>query len=207
MTYQRHTLCYLDLFAQPLIMEEMAHQTLLAHWLDQQFPLIFTYQPPQIQRKQVQLAIPYVDPKTQQKIRFSYLFPETVISHSTKPPTLQAIFPHIESTRTRNIRVYGSYCWQYLTQKKYVHPNSDLDLLIQYQSESLVELKRRFDGLRAQLPLIELDGEIQFPHLGNCSFAELLIPSSSETILFKSEYQIRLVSRDDLYAIFPTLLA
>jgi phosphoribosyl-dephospho-CoA transferase len=238
MIYQRHTLCYLAAHAKPVAANNVDH-SLLDYWIRNNFPLIVTRQPPHLSTEQIQLAIPYFDEQTQQKIRSSYLFAKSAISHIKPLPRLQELFPEGEvtwmqrsviqdlrhkspdyaslhqgyfdsayiSASKASMSIYGSYCWQYLTQINYVQSSSDLDVLISYQNESLIELDKLYHGLLKKLPVARVDGEVRFPSLGDCSWLELIQPSSADTLLFKSVNQIELVPRDRLYAAFPTLLA
>jgi phosphoribosyl-dephospho-CoA transferase len=202
MSYHRHTLCYLKPGVKPLASTD---DELLSGWLKHQFPLIYTHQPSHLGPNQLKLAIPYFEPTTQQKIRKSYLFSPDSISHSKALPELKEICPNLVLKSNSNLRVYGSYCWQYITQHPYVQPSSDLDLHIEYTGESLAELAQLYSKLKNVLPIKSIDGEVRFSYFGDCSWLEL-IEASSENILFKSEHHIRLLAREELYAHVPTLL-
>jgi len=204
MSYQRHTLCYLKSDAKPLASTD---DTLLAYWIKQQFPLIYTHQPLHLGSMQVKLAIPYFDQVTQQKIRRSFLFSPTSISYSKALPELTELFPDLKHTTNTLMRAFGSYCWQYITQHHYVQSSSDLDVQISYTAESLTELTQLYSYLKDALPIKSLDGEIHFPNMGDCSWIELIQQGSCGTLLLKSEHQIRLVPREELYATFPALIA
>ncbi|HHL3493372.1 TPA: malonate decarboxylase holo-[acyl-carrier-protein] synthase [Legionella pneumophila] len=206
MTYQRHTLCYMEPHAKSLTSNTTENTNLLDYWLSQNFPLIFTRQPHSLDPGQIQLAIPYFNPVTQQKIRVSYLFAESFISYTKELPNLKELFPQLDINTLITMKVYGSYCWQYLTQKPYVQSSSDLDILIYYNNESLIELINLYSELRDKLPMTPIDGEVHFPNIGDCSWLELIRSSDTTTLLFKSINQIQLLPREDLYAVFPTLL-
>lgn len=203
MNFKRHTLCYLKPEAEPL----NGTSALLTDWLRQQFPLIYTHQPASLTEQQIKLAIPYYMADTQEKIRESFLFAPEAISHCSTLPHLKELFPNLDLEFNSVIYVYGSYCWQHITQHPYIHPSSDLDLQLLYTAESLDELILLHHILRDKLPIHSLDGEVRFPHFGDCSWQELIHKPFSSTILFKSERHIRLVPREELYAIVPTLLA
>lgn len=207
MILQRHTLCYLKPDAKPLSTDAQHDPALLRYWNNQKFPLIYTHQPHYLGLNQVKLAIPFVELATKKKIRMSYLFSQTSISYSTQLPKLTAVFPDSVLETSASLYVYGSYCWQHITQHPYVHATSDLDVQILYASESLRELTELYSMLLNALPIKSLDGEVSFADIGDCSWLELIQASSCDSILFKSEHQIRLVPREQLYAIFPTLLA
>lgn len=207
MIFQRHSLCYLKADAHPLIAKSGGDDALLTFWQEQQFPLIFTHQPSHLGTNQIKLAIPYFEPETQKKIRTSYLFSPTAINYSTSLPYLKELLPNLTLQSKSILRVYGSYCWQYITQHPYVQPSSDLDVQITYVKESLNELAQLYNTLSKIMPMNSLDGEVRFATIGDCSWRELIEKTSSEHILFKSTHQIQLISREQLYAAIPTLLA
>ncbi|STX29760.1 nucleotidyltransferase [Legionella beliardensis] len=207
MSYQRHTLCYLQPDTQSIVSIAPQENNLLQYWLLQGFPLIYTYQPPHLKPDQVQLAIPYFKIATQEKIRMSFVFSHLSIIQSKPLPSLNEVFPSLNFKSTIAMRVYGSFCWQHLTQQPYVRPSSDLDIQILYSSESLIELNHLHSILRQCLQIPAIDGEIRFPNFGDCSWLELIESSAGENILFKSTQQIYLLPREKLYAAFPTLLA
>lgn len=202
----RHNLYYLASHTKPLSTHSPYELQILDYWLTHRLPLIVTRQPPLTHCNQIQLAIPYFELKQQKKVRVSYLFSKSSLFQSKELPTLQEIFPEIE-LGSPNIRVYGSYCWQYLTQLPYVQATSDLDLLIDYSAQSISELISLYTDLAHQLKIANLDGEVRFPGIGDCSWRELIQTKSSDTILIKSTQQIELLSRDQLYELFPALLS
>jgi phosphoribosyl-dephospho-CoA transferase len=206
MNYLRHTLGYLKKDTKPLASHSLEHRELLDYWLKQQYPLIVTRQPESTHREHIQLALPYYNPQQQKKIRASFLFSRSSIIKTQELPSLQELFPSVMLPTNMLISVYGSYCWQYLTQQAYVQASSDLDVLISYSGQSLRALSTLYHYLSDQLPISALDGEIRFPQLGDCSWQELIQTENSDSLLFKSEHQIKLVQRDHLYAKVPTLL-
>ncbi|KTD24664.1 malonate decarboxylase holo-[acyl-carrier-protein] synthase [Legionella maceachernii] len=207
MIYHRHTLCYLEKGAKPLSPIQKRERELLDYWLEHQFPLIYTSQPKELKPGLVQLAFPFFDLSSQEKRRFRAHFDSIMIREVRSLPTFQEVFPQVTLKLNTDIKVYGSYGWQHLTQLCYVHPNSDLDLLLLYEKHSLTELAELYWKLKQILAISRLDGEIRFPHFGDCSWLELIQPNSSATILYKSAQHIKLISRDYLYAQVPTLRA
>lgn len=204
MSYPRHTLCYLDKTAQAISRHSDHEQAFLTAWIAKGFPLITTRQPPSVSEEQIQLAIPAVDPLTQQKIRMRYLLSKSAIQKHTLLPSLSELFPQIPKDYPF-IRVYGSYCWQYLTNHITVRPDSDLDLLIDYTNQSIASLAALHPLLAGFISPIKIDGEVRFPQLGDCSYIELIHKQEIPTLLFKSEQGVELISRDYLYARFPAL--
>ncbi|ACI93977.1 holo-ACP synthase, malonate decarboxylase-specific [Afipia carboxidovorans OM5] len=93
-----------------------------------------------------------------------------------------------------SVRVVGSLAWQYLTGEIYLHPRSDLDLVIHPTSMA---------QLRALLQILEdsdlspgprIDGEIVAPSGEAVAWRELL--SSSRDVLVKDIRGPRIASRD-----------
>ncbi|AMP89002.1 malonate decarboxylase holo-[acyl-carrier-protein] synthase [Legionella pneumophila] len=207
MNYLRHTLCYLDKNTTTAILPSPEQIDLLQYWLKCDYPLIVTRQSENIPCGQIQLAIPYFIPARTQKLRASYVVDDSWVISTKALPSLQEIFPSLELDTSSKIQVYGSYCWQHLTGEQYVQPSSDLDLLISYDNQTLLNLSALQKHLQKTLNIDCIDGEIRFPALGECSWAELLQIQSSDSILFKTTKKVILVKRESLYANFPTLLA
>ncbi|KTD45264.1 nucleotidyltransferase [Legionella quinlivanii] len=201
MRYLRHHLCYLNKRAVPEINCSPENLNLFKHWLGCGYPLIMTRQPPDIPAQQIQLAIPYFQPEQARKIRASFILSRSAISRVSELPALRELFPDLNY----EIKVYGSYCWQYLTKEPYVQAESDLDLLVDYRDQSFLDLKSLYAQLQSQFSQQRIDGEIRFAGLGDCSWRELL-QLSGESLLFKSINKLRLLKRDNLYALFPSLL-
>ncbi|HIG0326697.1 TPA: malonate decarboxylase holo-[acyl-carrier-protein] synthase [Legionella pneumophila] len=207
MNYLRHTLCYLDKNTTTASLPPPEQIDLLQYWLKCNYPLIVTRQSENISCGQIQLAIPYFIPARTQKLRASYVVDDSWVISTRALPSLQEIFPSLELDTSSKIQVYGSYCWQYLTREQYVQPSSDLDVLISYDNQSLINLSALKKHIQKTLNIDCIDGEIRFPALGDCSWAELLQIQSSDSILFKTTKKVILVKRESLYANFPTLIA
>ncbi len=196
----RHDLCYLDPLTPSPAALSSAQADLFHYWLAQQYPFMVTRQNRAIVPGNIQVALVYFSPQRGGKIRAAYVIDRSSILRRCFLPHLSDIFPALNYP---GINVYGSYAWQYITEELYVQGSSDLDLLVDYQDQSLAFLAALYDGLQQQL-LPKLDGEIRFPGVGECAWKELL--QDSDTILFKSIQQVDLLKRETLYAMFPTLL-
>ncbi len=205
MSHLRHTLCFLEQQTQPLSSHSSEDLGVLEFWLKEQYPLIVTRQPEKIHDDHIRLALPYFDKEQKKKMRLSYLFAKSAIKQHQELPFFHSLFPNIKTDS--EIRVYGSYCWQYLTGQTYVHSASDLDLLIVYTDQSLTALTALYHQLVQELKTVPLDGEVRFPNLGDCSWLELTQTQASPTLLVKSHQELSLVKRDHLYAQFPSLLS
>lgn len=207
MNTTRHTLCYLDKTASTINEQSLEHHELFHYWLHQGYPLIVTRQPAEIvQMGQIQLAIPYFNSVLAKKVRASYLVAESWITRLAELPSLQEIFPQLQLHTDANIKVFGSYCWHYLTKEHYLQPSSDVDVLLTYHNQSLSALATLYHELHSALGLHHIDGEVRFPKLGDCSWYELLQTNSGNSILFKSRNGVTLLSKKNLYDHYPTLL-
>ena len=206
MTYLRHTLCYLTQSAKPISMQSPDHSDLFHYWLTRNYPFIVTRQTAHLSASQIQLAIPYFDRDQAKKIRAQCVVDKSALTQIRELPNIDEVFPDLKLNPRRSIKVYGSFCWQYLTQEPYVQQSSDLDLLIPYEQQSLSELAGLYTWLQKTLDIDRIDGEIRFPEVGDCSWRELLDLNSSDSILFKSTSTIDLLRRETLYATVPALI-
>lgn len=206
MSYQRHNLCFLKRDTTPQSTHSSKELHLFDWWIEQSLPLICTRQPALLDKDKLQLAIPFFDEQNQEKIRVSYIIHKSQISYSEGLPYVYEVLPDLIVSSQVDIHVYGSYCWQYLTQKKYVNHASDLDILIYYQHESLNELSNLYEHIKKQTTAPQIDGEVRFAHWGDCAWLELIKPSC-DSLLFKSVDKVELISREHLYAAFPSLHA
>ena len=201
MNYARHTLCYLNPSTIAASLHSDEQQRLFQYWLQCGYPFICPRQSQELVSGKIQLAIPYVDLQ-QQKIRVCYQVAQSAIIQNQEPPKLTDIFP-VQLEVHADVKVYGSYCWQHLTQESYVQPDSDLDVLIIYAGQSLSDLRGLYQELLFKSKVLRIDGEVRFPHWGDCSLHELL--QNSDSILFKSINNVFLLAREELYATYPSL--
>ncbi|MFJ1268074.1 malonate decarboxylase holo-[acyl-carrier-protein] synthase [Legionella lytica] len=202
MNYARHTLCYLNPSTVAASQHSEEQQRLFKYWLHCGYPFISPRQPQELPSGKIHLAIPYVNLQ-QQKIRAGYQVALSAIIQNQELPKFTDIFPSVQLEATADIKVYGSYCWQYLTQESYVQPDSDLDVLIIYAAQSLSDLRGLYQELLLKSKVQQIDGEVRFPHWGDCSLHELL--QNSDSILFKSINNVFLLAREELYATYPSL--
>lgn len=92
-------------------------------------------------------------------------------------------------------RVYGSFAWQFSTEKHYITENSDIDLSCQPKTlEQANECLRLLGTWSGQL---RIDGEIEFQDGEAVAWRELL--SDTKTVLVKNEHTVRLADRDSLW--------
>jgi phosphoribosyl-dephospho-CoA transferase len=200
MSYHRHSLIYLNESARPLTSEHGARERLFSDWLQKRHPFICTRQPPNLDKQTIQVGLPYL--KNKKKIRFSYVIKMEDISKIEEPPLLSEVFSHRPSDF--DVRVYGSYCWEYVTQLPYVQDFSDLDILIYYKNFSVDVIYTWIRRLKEELKIPRIDGEIRFQGLGDCAFGEI-IQNKLASILFKNLNDVFILDRSCLYAKYPAL--
>ncbi|WP_454781970.1 malonate decarboxylase holo-[acyl-carrier-protein] synthase [Legionella sp. WA2022007384] len=102
-----------------------------------------------------------------------------------------------------DIAVYGSFLFHYLSGHSFVSPDSDLDVLLNYQGYSLVTLCEFVEALTKKLNR-QIDGEVRFPGFGDIPLKELLNVSAKK-LLCKSQDRVTLLSRIELYEHYPLL--
>jgi phosphoribosyl-dephospho-CoA transferase len=98
-------------------------------------------------------------------------------------------------------RVYGSYAWQILTGKSYIHQDSDIDILIAVNSIAQLDYALIFFQQLEPLLKIKIDGELIFYHSQAVAWREWL--QASEIVLVKSLTSVNLAPRAELLAGLP----
>ncbi|TXI93754.1 MAG: hypothetical protein E6Q33_01965 [Neisseriales bacterium] len=104
-------------------------------------------------------------------------------------------------TNTISVCCYGSFSWEYLTNKIYTTATSDLDLLFYVKNEAeLSGIADLFDKLNscAKLPI---DGEIIFNRKCSVAIREWfnLNLASSEKILVKTSHEVNLLTQREVF--------
>ena len=137
------------------------------------------------------------------KQRYTFYVSQDAISKVCHLPYWNCIMP--DDRREMNPFVYGSFAWEYITQDPYITPDSDLDLFFVYEQYSLSHLSKTIQAIEEKKKR-RIDGEIRFEPWGDCSILELLYTDAVQ-LLFKQEQGMHLITRQDLYDRFPTLLS
>jgi phosphoribosyl-dephospho-CoA transferase len=92
------------------------------------------------------------------------------------------------------IRVFGSLFWSYEAKQNYMNPNSDLDILVQFNDRvDLIDLANLICNLSKGMS-IRLDGEFEFSNQTSISWRELV--SGSKDLLVKSDFGPSLCSKE-----------
>lgn len=141
----RHGLAYLadagwrSLFSQA---EDACLQQLLTYWKASDLPLVVTRQRCTAGDGVVSLGLPAPIRYGRRRIALSARSSE--IARLAPPPTLEHVLSRVGENRLQAasglveefdrmgapVHVFGSYAWQGLTGLSYLHPHSDLDLLV-----------------------------------------------------------------------------
>jgi phosphoribosyl-dephospho-CoA transferase len=199
----RHTLVFLKAGALPLHCD-CQENPLFLKWVEHKWPFVCTRQPQDQEPELLQLGLPYFDPVQKNKQRYAYCISKKDIQKISPLPLLREVFP-TQLLRGCTAHVYGSYCWEYVTKHPYVTDGSDLDLLIHYENQSLESLLALVEHIEKSINMRNIDGEIRFKELGDCSLQELF-QTWSKAVLFKTIDRVFLVDRAFIYEKYPTLL-
>lgn len=123
---------------------------------------------------------------------------EKIIANSNKASILSLLD---KLANTIPVCCYGSFSWEYLTNKIYTTATSDLDLLFYVKNEAeLSGIADLFDKLNscAKLPI---DGEIIFNRKCSVAIREWfnLNLASSEKILVKTSHEVNLLTQREVF--------
>jgi phosphoribosyl-dephospho-CoA transferase len=205
MNYARHSLLILKESAKPLNCACEEENEFFTHWVMRKHPLICTRQPKRNDSKTLQVGIPSYDKENEKKCRYTYVIQKSDVLKIAELPLLSKVFSNHSLDIADDVKIYGSYCWEYLTNLNYVHSDSDLDILIRYANQSIHRLALLMIQLKEQLMVTKVDGEIRFEGIGDCAISELL-DTKSKSILFKMIDDLFLMDRFHLYEKYPSLI-
>lgn len=179
----------------------------IAEWVRAGRPLIARTRREQDAADWIALGLPL--PLDRGKKRVALTVHPSIVQSVARPPLLADaidILPALWSARmkrlcadltahTADVRVVGSLAWQYLTGAVYLHPQSDIDLVI--HASGIEELKTLLRILADSdlSPGPRIDGEIVAPGGEAVSWRELL--GSGRDILVKDIRGPRVVLRED----------
>ena len=222
---QRNTLVWLTPKAWTAIHAqdwEAPVQDLLRYWQSFQFPWVVAHQRPGVRPGEVCLGLPA--PQHWGRRRLGAQVTLDGIARQGQFPLLGEVAGSqlwgipAASWLARgaglgmDVRVYGSYGWQYMTGMPYVRGASDLDLSVHLSV--LAGAMRALDWLQqvAQAPdaghaasyrlPLRVDGEIVFPHGQAVAWRELqaMRQGGVRQVLVKDRLQLRLLDPDGLEA-------
>jgi phosphoribosyl-dephospho-CoA transferase len=188
---------------------------ILTHWRAHQWPLVVTRLRIEIGDTEICLGLPA--PRLWSRRKLALVMPPSAIASVAPFPTLGqltaanhwgaptlALDVALQQVDVQ-ARVYGSYAWQHITGLDYVHPDSDIDLIlpvrdIAHACQALAPLAQ------SQLPQ-RLDGEFVFTGGLAVAWRELqqLINGQVTQVLVKHRTQVGLMSRQALEASYAGL--
>lgn len=174
---------------------------MVSDWLQRGLPCIFARQQSQ-HPAQVRVGLPLKMGTTLLRVGME-INAEDIARESPLPQLNQVIALPEHPPLGKSIHVYGSFLWQYLAKELHVRADSDLDVLIYYQDQSLMHLCQQIDYL-TQKTKRTIDGELRFNGVGDIGIGELINPHH-RTLLVKTTTSIHLLAREALYEHHPTL--
>jgi phosphoribosyl-dephospho-CoA transferase len=170
--------------------------SLASAWIEAGRPLIARMRHENDPAESVALGLPL--PLDQGKKRIALAVRPSFVVRIEEPPCLDDVIAVVPSEwqdrlsmvsdelrpHAQSVRVIGSAAWQFLTGLTYLHPRSDIDLVIRVMSGT--SLQPVLDGLikTDSVPGPRLDGEIVLPDGEAVSWRELCKPA--EDILVKT---------------------
>lgn len=181
----------------------------LRHWADQGLPVVVTRQACQAVPGDGSMSVGIAAPLQWGRVRVPLLvrqsdiayfdgFPEAKLACRLMPregrAAWQALFQALSSAGLR-CRVYGSFGWQLLTDLAYLHPGSDVDLLVFVGGPEEADVAAGLLGQHGRLGLApRVDGELVFGNGSAVSWREWLSWRSGTTasILVKSAHGVAL---------------
>ncbi|WP_428668526.1 malonate decarboxylase holo-[acyl-carrier-protein] synthase [Reyranella sp.] len=188
---------------------ESAAGPLVAHWVDNGWPLIGR-RPLPGEGEGVPLGLPL--PPAAGKRRLSYLMPRDAILATTPPPCLRVAgrvapcrwwgtLDRLEALAIQHgvqARVFGSLAWRALTGLDYLTAESDLDLLLQVRTDT--DLSALTTGLAEieRLAPMRIDGELVRDDGTAVNWREL--HGSARQVMVKTAEGIALLDRERFLA-------
>ncbi|UXN03226.1 malonate decarboxylase holo-[acyl-carrier-protein] synthase [Bartonella sp. HY406] len=177
----RHDLVWLDATGWQALYEQY-HFDVLKEWEAKNFPLIVTQQPMLKNNDDLLLGLPL--PPTMGKARISLISHKHYISKTTPPPLLSELAryaPYDWQNLIKamiqidaNFRVFGSLCWQALTNMHYISKTSDLDLCLAVlpRQDYVLNLCNSIESIN-KTALMRIDVELIRPK-GGVHYQEIL---------------------------------
>lgn len=104
--------------------------------------------------------------------------------------------PLLELSRGLDVRVFGSFLWQSITQRTYTTPLSDFELLVRLPDISKVSDALTFLRRADVCSAYRIVGELSFPGLGEVNWREFL--TGSDSLVVKSLDGVSLHQRNEL---------
>lgn len=143
------------------------------------------------------------------KHRIPVEIPRTAIRSVSPPPTLEeclppgplhaAFQPLMEICGAENLRVFGSYAWEFLTGIEYVSPASDLDALLSI--DSISDWRKALGVLSSWNPPEDRRVDLEIILRGDVSFLWKEYSGAGDRLLFKSNTTVWMGTKSDIDAL------
>ena len=211
----RHQLVYLQPAAWQRVLNEidapLAMQAELNAWAEYDWPLVLARQTV-LQQGQLSLGWPLPPRANGDKPRLALQLSMQEIARRVPPLSLHEVIALFQPQSVperlvelaaqmadTQIAVYGSWSWQALTGLAYLRSSSDIDLVLQPQTQA--QLQAGLQHLQAAREVLPLDGEIVFLEGSAVAWREWL--QNSEQVLVKNFSAVSLARRENLLALLP----
>lgn len=144
------------------------------------------------------------------KQRIAVEVPRSSVQRLLEPPSWEDCGAHVSPSAHRavreleaaaaaagvTLRTFGSHAWQFLTKLPYVHPDSDLDLILPVDTAAV------WDGLRPRLEALSWPSaprmDLEVIVKGDASFQWREFITQSPRLLFKGNSSVWLGEREDV---------
>ena len=128
------------------------------------------------------------------------VFPPPTLEECLPPgPLLAAFQPVLQICGTENLRMFGSYAWEFLTGLEYVSPASDLDALLSI--DSISEWRNALGVLESWNPPENTRVDLEIVLHGDVSFLWKEYSGDSNRLLFKNNTTVWIGKKSDVDAL------
>jgi phosphoribosyl-dephospho-CoA transferase len=206
----RHSLVWLTVYGWTEAVDSARpeHREILAYWNERDLPLIVRRQsdldppgclylglslPPSLGKLRVPVT---VSNSAAKEIRKPLLLSDVVFSAPVEWQIPLQDLVHRLTIGDICPQVYGAFAWQHLISNNYVHAQSDVDLLIKFDTAQMFEDFTRVVHDWEIVHGKSVDGELLFPNHDAIAWRE--VKGNSQRVLIKSATVARLVSRKEL---------
>lgn len=195
---RRHQLVWLN--RSPVAIDPLA-QTACDDWLEAGLPFITTRQ-----ASENELRLGFCTPRQTDGAppqRIGVVANMDTVKRISSPPLLSEAVMYFDGLKpicgfaeTRRFHLYGSYLWEFLTNRVYTTTASDLDAFTMVvEAEEIPEAIACFKKLESRLPM-RVDGEVSIEGWGEINWRELA--ASTESLLLKTSTGATLINRDQI---------
>lgn len=201
---ERHNIVYIHQNTDFKLFDLYVHnQNIVKAWATEHKPFIIARQ--HNIKKGITIALSTV--KNGSKIKAAMTVDLADILIIQYPPTFNEISKYynwdINILDSIESYVYGSYAISFLTKQVLFNDNSDIDILIKYNKQSLHFLENMLTKLQEYFNC-KVDVEIRFENVGDINLKELL-DSKSVDMICKTISSVDILLREELYELQPSL--